>query len=267
MKRSVNRTIALVAVSATAVVAAACSTATGAPATPSASGPQLSGSITVSAAASLTGAFSGLATTFRHLHPTTSVNFNFGSSGALATQIVSGAPVDVFASASPLDMATVQASHMVSGTPVTFARNWLEIVVKPGDPLGIHSLADLTHAKVVAICVVSAPCGSTTQEALRRAGVTLATSKVSLGADVDATLAQVTAGDADAAIVYVTNAATVGAQGEGVPIPPSQNVATSYPIAVLTTTSNRSLASAWVAYVVGPIGQAALRRAHFLPPG
>jgi molybdate transport system substrate-binding protein len=95
----------------------------------------------------------------------------------------------------------------------------------------------------------------------------LAASKVSLGANVDATLAQVTTGDADAAIVYVTNAATVGAQGVAVPIPPAQNVTTSYPIAVLTTTSNRSLASAWVAYVVGPIGRAALLRAHFLPPG
>jgi molybdate transport system substrate-binding protein len=164
-------------------------------------------------------------------------------------------------------MTTVQAAHLVSGTPVIFARNRLEIVVKPGNPLGIHSLADLTKADVVALCVSTAPCGSTAQEALTKAGVTLATSKVSLGANVDATLAQVTTGDADAAIVYVTNAATVGAQGVAVPIAPSQNVSTSYPIAVLTTTSNRSLASAWVAYVVGPIGRAALLRAHFLPPG
>ena len=68
-----------------------------------------------------------------------------------------------------------------TGTPVTFARNRLEIVVKPGNPLGIHSLADLTKASVVSICVPTAPCGSTAQEALTKAGVTLATSKVSLG--------------------------------------------------------------------------------------
>jgi molybdate transport system substrate-binding protein len=267
MKRTVHRTFALVALSIVAVAATACSTSTTAATTTSTSSPRLSGSITVSAASSLTETFTTLATSFRLLHPSTSVTFNFGSSGALATQITSGAPADVFASASPSDMTTVQAAHLVSGTPVIFARNRLEIVVKPGNPLGIHSLADLTKADVVALCVSTAPCGSTAQEALTKAGVTLATSKVSLGANVDATLAQVTTGDADAAIVYVTNAATVGAQGVAVPIPPSQNVSTSYPIAVLTTTSNRSLASAWVAYVVGPIGRAALLRAHFLPPG
>lgn len=180
---------------------------------------------------------------------------------------MSGAPADVFASASPSDMATVQAAHLVFGKPVTFARNRLEIVVKPGNPLAIHSLAALDKAAVVAICVPTAPCGSTAQEALAKARVTLPTSKVSLGADVDATLAQVTTGDADASIVYVTNAATVGDQGVAVPIPPAQNVSTSYPISVLTTTTDRSLASAWVAYVLGPVGRAALLRAQFLPPG
>jgi molybdate transport system substrate-binding protein len=164
-------------------------------------------------------------------------------------------------------MTTVQQAHLVHGTPVTFARNRLEIVVKPGNPLGIHTLADLTKASVVSICVPTAPCGSTAQEALTKAGVTLATSKVSLGANVDATLAQVTTGDADATIVYVTNAVSVGAQGVAVPIPPSQNVSTSYPIAVLTTAPDRPLASAWVAYVLGPVGRTTLLRAHFLPPG
>ena len=257
------------AISATcllACVAAACSSSSSS-GTTTTTGTPLTGSITVSAASSLTGTFTQLATSFRRLHPGTTVTFNFGSSGALATQIVSGAPADVFASASPSDMATVQAAHLVSGTPVTFARNRLEIVVKPGDPLGIHSLTDLTKAAVVAICVSTAPCGSTARQALAKAGVTLATDKVSLGANVDATLAQVTTGDADAAIVYVTNAVTVGSQGTAVPINPSQNVATSYPIAVLTGSTDRALASAWAAYVRGPVGQATLLRAHFLPPG
>jgi len=154
----------------------------------------------------------------------------------------------------------------VSGTPVTFARNRLELVVKPGNPLGIHTLADLDKATVVAICVPTAPCGSTAQQALSKAGVTLASSKVSLGANVDATLAEVTTGDADAGIVYVTNAATVGPSGVAVPIPASQNVTTSYPIGVLTTMTSRALASAWVAYVLGPVGRATLLHAHFLPP-
>ena len=214
----------------------------------------MTGALTVSAASSLTQTFTQLATNFEHLHPGTSVAFNFGSSGALATQIVSGAPADVFASASPSDMTTVQQAHLVHGTPVTFARNRLEIVVKPGNPLGIHSLADLTKASVVSICVPTAPCGSTAQEALTKAGVTLATSKVSLGANVDATLAQVTTGDADAAIVYVTNAVSVGTDGWRFP---SRRRRTSPP-AIRSPSSPRPRTvrwrPAWVAYVLGPVG-------------
>jgi len=253
------------ALAAVALVGAGCSSSTST-ATTTTTGPRLSGSITVSAASSLTGAFTTLAASFHRVHPGATVSFNFGSSGALATQIVAGAPADVFASASPTNMATVVAAHLVSGTPVTFARNRLEIVVKPHDPLGIHALADLDKATVVALCVPTAPCGSTAQQALARAGVTLATSKVSLGANVEVTAAQVTTGDADAGIVYVTTAATVGTSGVAVPIPPSQNVTTSYPIAVLTTSADRALASAWAAYVLGPVGRAALLHAHFLPP-
>jgi len=267
MRRPSSRRAVLAALCAVAVVTAACSSSSSTPTTTSTTPPRLSGSITVSAASSLTDTFTQLATSFHRLHPGTSVQFNFGSSGALATQIVSGAPADVFASASPSDMTTVVAAHLVSGTPVTFARNRLEIVVKPGNPLGIHSLADLDKAAVVSICVPTAPCGSTAEQALAKANVTLPTSKVSLGANVDATFAAVTTGDADAAIVYVTNAVTVGTQGVAVPIPPSQNVSTSYPIGVLTTSTNRALAAAWVAYVLGPVGRTTLLRAHFLPPG
>ena len=82
---------------------------------------------------------------------------------------------------------------------------------------------------------------------------------------MDTTFAAVTTGDADAAIVYVTNARTVGDQGVGVPIPASVNVTTSYPIAVVKSGKNRSLAAAWIAYVLGPTGQQVLKAAGFLP--
>jgi molybdate transport system substrate-binding protein len=226
----------------------------------------LGGSITVSAASSLTAVFTQLGTTFEAAHPETTVAFNFGSSGSLATQIQQGAPADVFASASPGDMKTVQTSGDIEGAPVIFARNSLEIVVKPGNPLGIRSLADLTKANVVAICVASAPCGATAEQALKKAHVTVPTAKVTLGQDVDTTLSEVTTGDAEAAIVYVTNAKSVGAQGEGVPIPSSLNVTTSYPIAVVRSTKNKPLAQAWIAFVLSPTAQKVLRRASFLPP-
>ena len=245
------------------VVGAACgSSASSSTTTTSA---RLSGSITVSAASSLTGAFGQLASTFHAFHPGTTTAFNFGSSGALATQIQQGAPADVFASASPDDMARVERAGDISRKPVIFARNQLAIVVKPGNPLRIHSLADLTKARVVALCVNTAPCGATARLALAKAGVTLPSTMVTLGQDVAATLAEVTTGDAEAGIVYVTNAKSVGSQGQGLPIPPARNVTTNYPIAVVKTTTDATLARAWIAYVLGPTGQSVLRRAGFLP--
>jgi molybdate transport system substrate-binding protein len=248
-----------------ALVGAACGSSSGSTASSSTTTPRLTGSITVSAASSLTAAFGQLGTMFHSLHPSTDLSFNFGSSGDLADQITGGAPADVFASASPTDMATVVHAGDVKGPPVTFARNSLEIVVKPGNPLGIRSLADLTKSPVVSLCVSTAPCGSTARVALGRAHVTLPASQVTLGQDVDATFAAVTTGDADAGIVYVTNAKTIGSLGVGIPIPTADNVTTSYPIAVIKTTKDLTLARAWISYVLGPTGQRVLRQDSFLP--
>ena len=245
-----------------ALTAAACGSSSSSSTTTTAA--KLSGSLTVSAASSLKMAFGELGTMFQAAHPGTTVTFNFGSSATLATQIQQGAPADVFASAAPLNMETVQHAGLVLGKPVIFAKNSLEIVVKPGNPLRIHSIADLTKANVVAICVSSAPCGATANEALKRDNVTIPTAKITVGQDVDATLAEVTAGDADAALVYVTNAKSVGAQGVGVPIPASMNVTTSYPIAAIKTTKDKALSAAWIAYVLSPTGQKVLRAASFL---
>lgn len=263
--RAIGRSHLVVATLAVmALLVAACGSSSGSARTTTTKS-DLAGSITVSAASSLTSAFTQLGKEFQSLHPGTTVAFNFGSSGTLATQIQQGAPADVFASASTEDMEPVQKGGDLVGTPVIFARNSLEIVVKPGNPLDIHSLADLTKASVVSICASSAPCGATAEQALAKAHVTIPTSKVTLGQNVDTTLAAVTTGDADAAIVYVTNAKSVGAQGIGVPIPASLNVATSYPIAAIKTTKNKALAEAWVAYVLGTTGQSVLHQASFLP--
>lgn len=225
----------------------------------------LTGSITVSAAASLTGTFDQLASEFEHAHPGTTITFNFGSSGTLVTQIQAGAPADVFASASTSDMDTLRTSGDVLGTPVVFARNTLELVVRPGNPFHIHSLADLARAPVVALCVITAPCGAAATEALRVSGVSIPTSRITLGTDVKATLEQVTAGDAAAAIVYVTDARTVGGAATAVPIPASHNVVTAYPIALVTGTANAPLGRAWISWVAGTQGQSVLHAAGFLP--
>lgn len=263
VRTPVRRPVA-VAVTVTLAVLALGALSGSGPARAATSSRPLTGSITVSAAASLTTVFTTLAAQFQALHHATTIALNFGSSAALATQIEQGAPADVFASAAQSDMAALQRAGDITGAATTFTRNSLEIVVKPGNPRGIHSLAGLRRARVVALCASSAPCGKTAREALFNAGVRLPASRVTLGIDVSATLAQVTAGDADAAIVYVTNARSLGHLGVGVKIPPSQNVTTSYPIGLVAASRNRALARAWIAYVLGPAGQRALRTAGFL---
>lgn len=226
----------------------------------------LQGSITVSAASSLTGSFDALGTRFESAHPGTTVRFNYGSSATLLDQIKAGAPADVFASASPTELQEAVRAGDIAGRPVSFARNTLVIVTKPGNPLHIRSLADLTKVPVVAVCVHSAPCGAASARALRRARVTLPTPQVTLGQDVKTTLEAVSTGEADAGIVYVTDAAAIGSAVTPVRIGPAHNVVTSYFIGVVKSTSNATLARAWVTYVRGPAGQRVLGHAGFLPP-
>jgi len=255
---------------AIAVVAAACSSSKSTSTTGATNGTSgtaaLSGTIIVSAAASLTGTFTSLGKTFEAAHHGTTVTFNFGSSATLVTQIQGGAAADVFASASSKTMDSLVSSGNVEGQPQGFAQNTLEIVVKPGNPLGIHSLADLTKAKTVALCDSSAPCGSAADKALSANDVTLPASKITRGTDVKATLGEVTTGDADAAVVYVTDAKTIGSAGVAVPITGAQNVITSYEIAQVKGSKNGTLAQAWIAYVLSPTGQDVLKAAGFLPP-
>jgi molybdate transport system substrate-binding protein len=242
-------------------------TSSGANATTATTAVPVSGSITVSAAASLTGTFGDLKTSFQKAHPGTTVNLNFGSSAALVTQIQQGAAADVFASASKATMETLVSSGNVEGQPTVFARNQLEIVVKPGNPLGINSLADLTKAKTIALCAETAPCGAAAKMAFAQDNITIPESQVTRGADVKSTLSEVTTGDADAAVVYVTDAKTVTAsEGTSVSIPDAENVIATYEIATVKGTKNASLAQAWIAYVLGPTGQSVLAAAGFLPP-
>jgi molybdate transport system substrate-binding protein len=225
------------------------------------------GTIVVSAAASLTGTFGDLKTSFQTANPGTTINLNFGSSAALVTQIQQGAAADVFASASKATMESLVTSGNITGTPVVFARNRLEIVVKPGNPLGIHSVADLTKATTLSLCALTAPCGAAAQTLFQQNNITIPESKVTRGADVKSTLAAVTTGDADAAVVYVTDAKTVtAAQGTAVAIPDAQNVIAVYEIGEVKGTKDAALAQAWIAYVTGPTGQNVLKEAGFLPP-
>jgi molybdate transport system substrate-binding protein len=228
--------------------------------------PKVTGSVTVSAAASLTQAFGKIGADFKKANPATTVTFNFGPSSTLETQIAQGAPADVFASADQANMDKLSTAGLLDGPSTVFAKNSLVIVTKPGNPKKVKTLADLATVGTVSLCAVEVPCGKYAAQALQTAGVTIPESSVTRGADVKATIGAVTTGDADAAIVYVTDAKTAGSTVESVPIPDAQNVIAVYPIAVLTANTNPSASTAFVDYVESSKGQATLASFGFLPP-
>lgn len=230
------------------------------------SSPKVSGTITVSAAASLTEAFTKMGTDFQKRNPGTTIMFNFGSSGTLATQIQGGAPADVFASADGANMQKLVTGKQVTAEPTVFASNLLTIVVKPGNPKNVKSIADLPNLDVVSLCGETVPCGKYADQILSGAGVTIDPSKITRGADVKTTLAAVTTGDADAAIVYVTDAKSAGSSVATVAIPTWQNAFAIYPIAPIAASTNQDLANAWIKYTVSPAGQRTLQSFGFLPP-
>jgi len=228
--------------------------------------PELSGTVIVSAAASLTDSFTTIRDDFVAEHPDADITINFGSSGALSTQIQEGAPADVAAFADTTPMTTLRDADLLAAAPKIFARNQFVIVTQPGNPEGITGLADLATAGVISLCVDTAPCGRFADQILADAGTTLPEASVSRGTDVRSTLTAVTEGDAVAGIVYVTDAVSVADEVDTVDIPEEANVIASYPIAVVAATASRELADAFEAYVLSDAGQAVLEEAGFLAP-
>jgi molybdate transport system substrate-binding protein len=226
--------------------------------------PAPSGHLTVFAAASLQQSFTAIGRAFEAAHAGSTVTFSFGPSSGLATQIVQGAPADVFAAASPATMQQV-VDAKAAADPRTFAANVLEIAVPPGNPATIRSLADLARPAVkVALCQPQVPCGTLAREVLGNAKITV--TPATLETDVKAVLTKVQLGEVDAGLVYVTDVAAAGRKVQGITIPPAVDAATRYPIAVLTAAANPSLAADFVGYVLSPAGQAELRKAGFAAP-
>ncbi|HZQ28736.1 MAG TPA: molybdate ABC transporter substrate-binding protein [Acidimicrobiales bacterium] len=224
----------------------------------------LTGNLTVFAAASLTEAFTAEKATLASKAPHLTVTYSFAGSQALVTQIQQGAPADVFASADQKSMQKLVDAGLVDA-PRVFARNKLEIVVAPGNPKHITGLADLAQPGLVVVLEdPSVPAGAYSRQALQKAGVTVKPKSLEL--DVKSTLAKVTSGEADAAIVYVSDVQSAGTRATGVAIPDAQNVVATYPVAVVKASKNHAAATAFVDEVVSGSGQAALRHQGFLAP-
>ena len=217
--------------------------------------------LTVLAAASLTDVFEQLATPFEAEHDV-DVTFSFGSSTDLAEQVADGAPGDVLATADSTSMGLAEDAG-VTGDVETFATNVLTIVVPKGNPAGIRSLDDLADATWVR-CADEVPCGKVALAVLDDNGVTA--EPASLEEDVRATLDKVVSGEADAGLVYATDAVAAGADVEAIEIPGAEDELTSYYAATLDQAADTGLAADWVAWVTSDEGQAILGDAGFGSP-
>jgi molybdate transport system substrate-binding protein len=215
-------------------------------------------------ASSLTEAFQDEQQTLIGKYPALHLTYSFAGSGTLVTQIQAGAPADIIATADPVSMQQLQTAGLVE-TPEVFANNLLEIAVAPGNPKHITGLADLANPNLkVVIEDPSQPAGKYTAQALTNLGIVV--HPVSEPLDVKSTLATVTTGNADAAVVYVSDVVSAGSTVTGVPIPASQNIVAVYPIAILKSSKNQAADKAFVNEIVSGTGQQALKNAGFLPP-
>ncbi len=223
------------------------------------------GEITVFAAASLRATFTDLGSRFQAEHPGTSVELSFAGSSDLAAQLVAGAPADVFASADTNNMTKVVDAGLVAGNPADFATNTLTIVTAPGNPKNITSFADLANPDVLTvICAPQVPCGAATASIETAAGTDVpAVSEESSVTDV---LGKVTSGQADAGLVYVTDASGAGDAVTAVPFDESSRAVNTYPIATLSASDNEATARAFTDFVTGPVGRDVLSGAGFAAP-
>jgi len=226
---------------------------------------ELSGELTIFAAASLSEAFDELAADFEAQHPDLDIlPISYDGSSVLATQLIEGAEADVFASADEKSLAKVTDAGL-AGAGDAFATNVLQIAVAPGNPTGIKTLADLTNPDLtVVVCAEEVPCGSAAHTLLDAADVALA--PASEEQNVTAVLSKVESGEADAGLVYATDVKAAGDAVTGIEIDGADAATNVYPIAALTASKNPDAAQAFVEFVLSDAGQKVLHDLGFGAP-
>lgn len=223
------------------------------------------GTVTVFAAASLKSAFTDVAGKFEAANPGAHVALSFAGSADLVTQITHGAPADVFASADVRNMDKLKGENLGDGETKNFATNTLTIVVPPGNPARITGFSGLARSGVrVVACASQVPCGAAAKAVEQETGTTL--TPVSEESSVTDVLGKVTSGEADAGLVYVTDARSAGTKVEEVRFPEAAKAVNTYPITAVKGARNKPAADAFVQFVLGPEGQAALAAASFGKP-
>ena len=221
-------------------------------------------SLTVFAASSLTGAMPQIVDAFKSDYPDSDIKVSFGSSSDLAIQIIEGAPFDVFASADRTNMSKVEEANPVNLSPTMFASNTFAIIVEKGNPLNIASLTDLAKPGVVVVqCVTTAPCGNGALTVFKNAGINV--TPKSFEENVKSVVTKVSSGEADAGIVYVTDAMAAEEQTDEIAIDAGLNTTTDYYIAASKRSSDVDLAQKFADFVVSPLAQEILRKHGFIP--
>ncbi|RIK31810.1 MAG: molybdate ABC transporter substrate-binding protein [Anaerolineae bacterium] len=231
--------------------------------------------LNVFAAASLTDAFTEIGANFDAANAGVTTTFNFAGSQALRTQIQEGAPVDVFASANNKEMTTlIEGSFVTAESAQVFLSNKLVVILPANNPAGIDSLEDLANAGIkIVFAAEEVPVGRYTREALDLMNGSFGpdfkdkvlANVVSNEDNVKQVVAKVQLGEADAGIVY-TSDAVAAPELQTIEIPTDLNVIAKYPIAPLAESANAELAQAFVDYVLSDEGQAILQKWGFASP-
>ena len=216
--------------------------------------------LVVFAAASLRGAFTDLAAAFTDVDPGSAVELSTAGSATLLSQLTQGAAADVLATADTPTMDRAARAGLLAGPPVPFASNVLTIAVAPGNPKSIESIRDLDEASLV-VCAVQVPSLPRLRD---ETGVRL--DPVSEESSVTDVLNKVTSGQADAGLVYLTDARAAGDRVTAVPLPEAAGMPNIYRIAVLKDSDDAVLASRFVDFVTAPAGRRILTSAGFGDP-
>jgi molybdate transport system substrate-binding protein len=238
---------------------------------------QTTQTLTVFAAASLADAFEEIGTAFKAENPDVDIVFNFGSSSTLATQLVEGAPADIFASANTRQLGVAREGKRIVGYAPTFARNRLVLIVPSDNPANISDLSDLANAGVrfvVATAGVPVRDYTDTMLALLAEDPAYGTAYrdavianiASEEENVRQVAAKVALGEADAGVVYFSDVTPdIADQVSIIAIPDEVNTIATYPIAITDDTANFDLAQAFIDYVLSADGQAILVKWNFIP--